>query len=47
MKLKRTKNEKRRDGSDANRERLISDHIKNLIITVYKHHKKIAHFGQS
>ena len=45
MKLKKTKNEKRRYGSDPLREILMSDHIKNLIISYYTYHKKMAHFS--
>ena len=45
MKLKKTKNEKRRNGSDPLRENLMSDHIKNLLISYYTYHKKIAHFS--
>ena len=36
MKLKGTKNERRRVGSDCKRETLVSEEIRKIIITFYK-----------
>ena len=45
MKLKPTKNERRRAGSDSKRETLVSEEIKQIIIAYYNNYKKIAHFN--